>query len=378
MNSLKNSKLVLATIVLFLSATYVYSYPPDNAAVLYYKAAVLYEIDDAMSDALADLQDGEIEVDDTIREFVKKNRSIINTLLDAAEVKNCDWGMDLSDVFEMNMPPLGSLKRLTFLIAADARMSLLDGNYEDSISHCVSLYKMAHHINDRNFISYLVGISVNTVANNCIIQIMSDMPQDMESMSRLKNHLLEIDSIPFSIKSALWGERETMLMYMTPEGIPDIARLCECEEVLLLDNAMIERNKKYFENYYSGVIRAFDMPYIEGYALLEDLAEKMNEDIGQDPAATITHVLVPAVRKMLSLSVRLQTYNNAIKTAIELYLVKAQTGEFPNELPVGLPKDLFSGEDFKYEKADDGFILRCQGKDLGRDKIFEYKFEVKQ
>jgi hypothetical protein len=43
-----------------------------------------------------------------------------------------------------------------------------------------------------------------------------------------------------------------------------------------------------------------------------------------------------------------------------------------------LPKDLFSGKDFEYEKAADGFILRCQGKDLNRNEIYEYKFKVKK
>jgi hypothetical protein len=43
-----------------------------------------------------------------------------------------------------------------------------------------------------------------------------------------------------------------------------------------------------------------------------------------------------------------------------------------------LPKDLFSGEDFEYEKKDDGFVLRCRAKDLGKDKIHEYEFKLKK
>ena len=83
MISLKNSKLIWVAIVIFRSTTCAYSYPPDNAAVLYYKAASLYEVDDTMANMLADLQKGEIEVNDKIREFVKKNQLIINTVLDA-------------------------------------------------------------------------------------------------------------------------------------------------------------------------------------------------------------------------------------------------------------------------------------------------------
>jgi hypothetical protein len=141
MKTLKNNELILSLIVFFLTVACAYSYPPDNAAVLYYKAAVLYEVDDEMADMLADLQKGEIEPNDKIREFVKKNHLIIDTVLDASEVKNCDWGMDFSQGLEMDMPPLASMRNLARLIIADAKILAEDGDYEAALSRCVSLYK---------------------------------------------------------------------------------------------------------------------------------------------------------------------------------------------------------------------------------------------
>ena len=40
--------------------------------------------------------------------------------------------------------------------------------------------------------------------------------------------------------------------------------------------------------------------------------------------------------------------------------------------------DIGSGKDFEYKKTSDGFILRCQSKDLSKDEIYEYKFKVKK
>jgi len=71
----------------------------------------------------------------------------------------------------------------------------------------------------------------------------------------------------------------------------------------------------------------------------------------------ITKVLLPPVSKMFSHSIRFKTYNNAIRVAIELYLIKAKTTDLPDKLPIGLPKDLFSGKDFEYEKTADGFVI---------------------
>ncbi len=383
MKIFKNNKLMLAAIVFFLTATCVYSYPPDNAAVLYYKAAMSYEVDNEMAVTLADLQKGEIEVNNKIREFVKKNRLVINMLLDASEIKNCDWGLDISQGFEMEVPHLSKIRKLSRLVIADTKILAEDKDYEEALSRCMSLYKMARHVNDRIFMGYLVGIAVNSMTNNCVTQIMADMPQDMQSLTNLKNQLIEIDSISFSVEPAILGEREAALMFMTSEQLPGIIKLCGLdksveEKILSLDETALNRGRTYFENYYANVTAAFDMPYLQGDASLRNLEKKVKEDTKKNPDAILTEVLAPATHKIFSLKTRFETHNNAIKTALELYLIKAKIGKLPDELPAGLPGDLFSSKDFEYEKTSDGFILRCQGKDLGKNEIYEYEFKVKK
>lgn len=384
MKTVINYNLILLVIVFSLTTTCAYSYPPDNAAVLYYKAAVRYEVDNDMAKMLTDLQKGKIEVNDKIREFVKKNRLIIKTVLDATEVKNCDWGMDFSDGMAMDMPPLGSFRKLARLVIADAKILADDGNYEDAIGRCMSLYRMARHINDRVFISYMVAIAINAITNECLIQIISDMPQSLQNLTELKNQLIEIDSIPFSVKPAILGEREAVLIFMTPEQLPNIVKLCEFEKSvkekilsISIDEVFLERNRTYFENYYTEIIAGFDMPYTEGYATLENLVEKVEKETKNNPDAILTGILAPATHKIFSLKTRLETHNNAIKAAVELYIIRAKTGKLPEELPADLPKDLFSNKPFLYEKTADGFILRCQGKDLSKDKTYEYEFKTK-
>jgi hypothetical protein len=50
--------------------------------------------------------------------------------------------------------------------------------------------------------------------------------------------------------------------------------------------------------------------------------------------------------------------------------------EVADALPAGLPKDAFSGKDFKYEKTKDGFVLRCRGRDLGKDELYQYEVKL--
>ncbi len=383
MDSLKNSKLMLVVIVLFISTTCAYCYPPDNAAVLYYKAAICYSMDEEMKEMLGDLQKGEVEVNDKIRGFVKRNRRSIDMVLDAAEIPNCDWGIDFSKGMDALMPPMSDFRRLVYLVIADARILAADGRYGSAISRCMSLYRMARHINNRVYVNYLVGISINGITNRCLNHIMAEMPQHARNMTRLKTDLAKIESIPLSIKPAILGELECCLSAMTLEKMPEVAEISDCNEatakrLLSLDEAAIERNREYYKNYIATLNTAYDMPYVQGYAAMKELHNKLKEDVKSDPDLFLTEYLTPATDRIFSLLTRFKTHNNAIKAAIELYLVKAKTGKLPDSLPAGMPKDLFSGKDFEYENTADGFILRCQGKDLSKDEIYEYEFKVKK
>ncbi|MHC4542333.1 MAG: hypothetical protein ACYS74_21530, partial [Planctomycetota bacterium] len=64
-----------------------------------------------------------------------------------------------------------------------------------------------------------------------------------------------------------------------------------------------------------------------------------------------------------------KTMMNATNAAIEIYLERAKTSELPDGLPDGLPKDPYTCQDFGYEITDEGFALRCQGKQFQRQRI---------
>ncbi len=396
MKTLNNNKMILLTCILFLSTICAYAYPPDNAAVLYFKTIMSYEVDDEMTDMLDDFRRDKIELNDKIRTFVDENRLTINSVLDASEVKNCDWGLDISQGWNMQMPQLGGMKNLARLIVADAKILAQDGHYELAINNCMSLYRMARHVNDRNLICYLVGTTINGMTNDCLIQIISEMPQHTRNMTRLKTDLMEIEGTPLSVKPALLGERDAMLACMLPENLtetleqlgPDLG-YCSGDNVddsdainfikekLNSDEAFLERSRDYYKNHIAGTMAACDMPYAKGFAAMEILNNKVTEDFdAENHDAIFTAVLSPPISKIFSLKTRSETYDNAIKAAIEVYLVKAKTGKLPDVLPANLPVDLFSGKPFEYEKTKDGFTLRCRAKEVGKDQPHEYKFKV--
>jgi len=144
------------------------------------------------------------------------------------------------------------------------------------------------------------------------------------------------------------------------------------------DDAFFKANKEYFLEYLSACLTAVDLPYAQSYEQLEKLAKKPAIDSKKNPNAIVSTYITPALSTIVSLDLKARTQFNAVKTALELYIVKAKTGQLPDALIEDMPRDLFSGKDFKYEKTKDGFTLGCQGKDLSKDKIYEYKFKVKK
>jgi len=385
-NEISQTIFIILTVLLSISTTI--AYPPDNAAVLYYRACQWYQEEPEMEQMLSDLSMGKIEVNEKIKKFVKSNKRAIDFAIAASGVTNCDWGMDYSKGMATVLPPLHTFKKLARLILADAKIMAEKCDYKSAIDHCLSLERFARHVSDRSMMTYLFGLAINKEADKYIQDVLVNMPEDLEMLNWLKNQLVQIDSKSFSFKACVDYENEVVMAFMIKENItrllpienwevpPFVSKTAE-KWLLAADEQFLASNRAYWKKLISKIKAALDMPYPKAYAELRRLCEKPEKDIIDNPDATLTTILLPAFDKTYSVGIREKNLPNVIRAAIEIYLIKARTGKLPDALPDGLPGDLFSGKDFKYEKTVNGFILHCQGKDLSKDKIYKYEFKVK-
>ena len=245
---------------------------------------------------------------------------------------------------------------------------------------------MARHVGDRLLISYLVGNALNALANKHIGEILSGMPDDVETLTWLKNQIYDITSRALTLKGAMSSEKEVAIRQICKENIdtildelgnvPDGMSKESIEKVRNGDEEFFRASREYYSNFVTSVQVALYLPYPESHKQLKQLSEKVEKQAADNPATILSAALWPAAAKICTLEVRAGTHFNALKAAIDIYIVKAKTGRLPDTLPSGLPRDLYSGKDFEYEKTKDGFILRCQGKDLDKDEIFKYEFKV--
>jgi hypothetical protein len=371
---------VLIGIVFLAAAGQAFAYPPDNAAVLYYKACmIMEEPNDAVEKMLRQLSKDDSRVNEQVRLCLESNREVIREIVTAAQIKNCDWGYDFSQGAFMLLPHLKKFRDAACLLAADAKILAEKGNYKTAIERCITIHKMGIHLGDDFLISRLVGNAIGTLANKCIVEILPQVSNDTETLQWLRTQLADVSSRYPSIGATVRKDAGIWSNSINREGILEVVRnsglskndLDKAEQVIRQNdnNEFYVRIIEYYKHITSRIQIAYDLPYPQAKQVLGDLYKEVKDTAKEKPEAAITEVLLPVINRALTVDTRERTRLNAVRAGIEIYIIRAKTGKLPDELPAGLPKDMFSGKDFLYEKTDAGFILTGQGKDLDDDII---------
>ncbi|MCP4609999.1 MAG: hypothetical protein GY845_14925 [Planctomycetes bacterium] len=389
----KFTSFILALLIL---ASPVFAYPPDpdNAALLYYQAYISYEkADDTMENMVTDLARGKIEPNERIKNYIESCRTAIDLATAATEIPNCNWGLKYSDGVSINLAHVAQTRKLVFLITAEAKILAAEGDYQKAINRCLTVHKIGKHVGDDTPISFLVSMAVDKVVASRIQDILADMPQDLETLVSLKAKLAEVPFKTPSLRVAMRLEKECFSSEMRVDKLDKLLDLCSGPgEVSDLDKTALKRitegdevffakNRDYYIQHMNSLdeILESSMPYAEVYSRLKQLNEKPVKEMPDNPAATLTSLLIPAFDRIYTIDIRTKTICNALRTAIEIYIIKTRTGKLPDALPSGLPGDLFSGTDFKYEKTADGFALRSQGEEFQKGRMGQMlEFKVKK
>jgi hypothetical protein len=137
-------KSICILLIMLVSASSVMAYPPDNAAVLYYRAfLVMKEPSEEVKEMRSDLRGGKIKSNDQIKQYIEENRRAIELLETAAEIPNCDWGHDESEGFGLLLPELGKIRQMAFPLVADAQTLSQNGQHKAALNKCMTLHRMA-------------------------------------------------------------------------------------------------------------------------------------------------------------------------------------------------------------------------------------------
>ena len=392
----KLTTFTVVTLTLLILTSPVLAYPPDpdNAALLYYQSYISYEkADDTMEDMVADLARGKIEPNERIKNYIESCRTAIDLATAATEIPNCNWGLKYSDGVSINLAHVAQTRKLVFLITAETRILAAEGDYQKAINRCLTVHKIGKHVGDDTPISFLVSMAIDKMVASRIQDILADMPQDLETLISLKAKLAEVPFKTPSLRVAMRLEKECFSSEMRVDKRDELLAMCsgpgEARDLEKMatqrlaegDEAFFAKNRDYYIKHMNSLDEVLEssIPYAEVYSRLEQLNERPGKEITENPAATLTSLLTPAFGRIYSIEIRTKTISNSIRTAVEIYMIKAKSGKLPDALPDGLPGDLFSGKDFKYEKTADGFALRCQGEEFQKGRMRRMlEFKVKK
>lgn len=373
-------KTILIVIMLLTSAGQAFAYPPDNAAVLYYRAFMLMEEpNETLDKMLLAVRKGEIKPNEEVRRYVERNRRVIDYAVTASGISHCDWGYDLSEGLSLQLPELAKCRHLGYLLVVDAKILAADGDIKTALERCLAMHEIGRHTGNDTMVARLVGIAISGAANGCIVDILPQVSDDCEMLQWLRARLVDVSSRFPTMRAAVANEAEVCEQNINREGILVIAEGEPCDvpkKILQRDDEFYTKAREYWSSVMARMQSAFDLSYPQVLQEFEDLHQEVENDAKEKPEAVVTLVLFPAIGRAYSIETRIKTHTNAVLAAIDIYLIKARTGKLPDELPAGLPKDMFSGKDFLYEKTDAGFVLKCQGKDLAFDTVRQFEFKA--
>jgi len=366
------------------------SYPPDpdNAALLYYQAFLSCpKADEPVDTQLRDFADGKIALSKEIEDYVESCRSAIKLAIAASEMRECDWGLRYSEGFSMILSHLAQIRTLGRILIADARIMASRGEYAKALARCVTVLKITRHVGDETLISTLVGWALEGTTYRCIQDLLGQMPGDLKALEQLRADLAALSKRPLSLKNSLQIEREMVLEQIKMGKVPDLLkdldpnRSPEESMKLIMEyggEAFLEQCRDHYSKFMASLmsIMESDASYAEAHRRLAEAFEQLGKDQKKKKEAMFTAATAPGIGKVYDIMIRAATHTNVVRAAVELYVAKGKNGRLPETLPAGLPKDLFSGEDFEYKKTEAGFMLRCRGKDLDKNEIHQYEFKV--
>jgi hypothetical protein len=389
---------VCVILVLWTLGVHAASLPPDpdNAALLYYQAFLLrpepdYDVWWSINEALRGT-----DPNDTLREYLNLREccKTIELAEAAAQLPHCDWGIRYSQGIGADLSLFANVRPLSFLISADARALAADGDYRAALGHCLILRRFAGHVGDDTGINYSVALAMDGLAHKCAQYVLGCMPPNVEILTWLRGQLIVVrDTIPSLVRALEMDFELGLQSFRTAPDILQLLRKHLAEEtdentrdeiIVLTDEEIIEIVRKPYADFLDSVFHVMysELMYEEKIFEIQKLKEEYIDEYITDTTPWYLAVLFlpgsSTVDEMYNLKVRNETQFNALKAAIEIYLIKAKTGQLPDTLPDGLSKDPYSGKDFGYEITEEGFTFHSQGEDFQGRGAQLLEFKVKQ
>ncbi len=361
---------------------------PDNAALLYYQACFICpDIPGHVYDAAR-----RGDPNEQVSEYLKLPpcEETLALAQAATEMAQCQWGLMQSWGLPLSSSAMSSLKRVGYLLEIHARALAADGQYRAAFEGCITVRRFAAHIGDETLAMSGLAHGVDGRALAAVRDILGSMPTDADMLTWLKEQLVSVPGAPWRPETAVasfrdmqaqwWVARRDDLKNWRRDFLEAIEDETVRKEMQSLDESGLfvsaYNTAGLFMDQAVSIIEC-QATYAEKYPHLRGLIDRIGQKAKHGDPIALLMDFVESVDSYYRIHVNFSADFNALMNAIEIYAIKARTGQLPEELPAGLPADPYSGQSFEYEVTEGGFILRCRGRAVGYREIRQFEFKAR-
>ncbi len=383
---------------------------PQNAALVYYQACLFRTQflkppgggGGGFYGIVSTTFEPDSDANEVITSFVRSPdyQFLIELITAASKLPDCDWGLVCRKRLSASTGVIAGVHDLTSFLVVQGKVLACDGQYQAALENALTMRRIARHFGDETLNMYIQAESTNARAFDLIRYVLGRMPPDGETLTWLQQQLAAGGEMEWRPQETLtkWLNWEVQCLQASPDvlaGAMESAALKRTPEGLT-GAQVLERARQAWEEVFKSVIEVLESersPRDKSRALGQ-LAMKASFQMAG--AETILEVgeseRPPEEREREIQRLMLEERNNmargpmllmadlhgavelysrlafprsrvhAVQAAIAVYLIKARTGQLPQTMPAGLPKDPYTGKDFEYRATAKGFSLRCGAK----------------
>ena len=349
----------------------------DNAADGYQKAAAALGPDDDALRALLDTDSAKwsMEQRKKLRENLQAKEAALQLFVAATERKSCFFlaKSESGTLLGWTLADFPRLRSACRLLAARARLKLLDGDASGATDDVVAMLHFSQHMyHQPPIVSYLIGLAVSSVAYDVLIDVprLCTKPFDSDALiARLETEdkppPRPLRQIEFE-EAATWDGLQRSLKDTDGDGRCDVMvgplvhDLGGGAERLPVEppqpfNAIIDESAAY----YARVREIFVEDYAE--------ARRRNDAIDKETEArskTAVGIFTPSLTATAVVQRRVIALRHAARVVLGLHAYRAKHGQWPSDLKDALTGksarlivDPFSNKPFIYKVRDVGPLL---------------------
>ena len=176
---------------------------PGNAALGYYKAALLFEPVGEQGDQILEkmAQWQEMPLDDLPRDEIgaalKKYRAVLGELELAARRETCDWQLPLREqqTWSILLPELQKVRNMARMVGVKVRLAIAERRYDEAVHTLQTGYAMGRHVAcGPTLVNGLVGIAICRVMSAQMFELIRqpDAPNLYWTLTALPRPMIDL------------------------------------------------------------------------------------------------------------------------------------------------------------------------------------------